>query len=73
MKSGTPGMPTKDQWIWSQLISGEAVGIDPSVVTLYAIEDLRDKVYQHGFEIKWVYENLIDQIWLTRPLRLIHV
>lgn len=69
MKSGTTGTPTKDQWICSQLSKGDAVGVDPSLITVSAYDELHSQLAQHEIELKVVCDNLIDKIWITRPPR----
>ena len=69
MKAGVSGVPSKEQWLFDQLDSGNAVGIDATLVTLGEFERLSAKLASKSISVKLVEGNLVDAIWTTRPMR----
>ena len=69
MKAGVTGVPSKEQWLFDQLESGNAVGIDATLVTLGEFERLSGKLASKSISVKLVEGNLVDAIWKTRSQR----
>jgi len=66
-KLGVTGTPTITQWVASQLKSGEALGIDPTLMSISAAAKLETELKPHGIKVKSVAKNLIDRIWADQP------
>ena len=66
-KSGLPNVSTKEEWIGRELKAGEVLGVDPRVIGIKASETLAGDLVDEGIDLKFVSENLIDEIWTDRP------
>jgi Xaa-Pro aminopeptidase len=62
-KLGLPGVPSLYDWLAGALKKGDAVGIDPQLVSLHGLEELERAVARAGGTVKLVARNLVDAIW----------
>jgi Xaa-Pro aminopeptidase len=60
----TPDMPT---WVAKQLKKGQALGLDPSVVSVAAAESFEKALAPHGIKVKFIAQNLVAKLWKDRP------
>ena len=67
MKMGEPGTPEMPTWVAKQLKKGQALGMDPSVVSLASAESFIQALAPFGIKVKFVTPNLVGQIWADRP------
>ncbi len=67
MKMGEPGTPQMPAWVAKQLKKGQALGMDPSVVSLAAADGFEKALAPHGIKVKFVTPNLVGQLWNDRP------
>lgn len=67
MKMGEPGTPEMTEWVASQLKKGQAIGMDPSVVSVTAAETFESAMKARGLKVKFVTPNLVAQLWKDRP------
>ena len=66
-KIGVPGMPDMLQFLKQELKAGEAVGIDPKVISYRQAARWLKELGSSGIKIKFIEENLIDAIWDDQP------
>ncbi len=69
MKQGQPETPSMTAWLVKQLKKGEAVGIDPTLMSMTQAYNLETALAPHGIKVKAIAGNLIDKIWKDRPER----
>jgi Xaa-Pro aminopeptidase len=67
MRMGEPGTPEMTAWVAGQLKKGQAVGMDPSVVSAAAAETFEVAMAARGVKVKFVTPNLVAQLWQDRP------
>jgi len=67
MKMGEPDTPDMPSWAAKQLKKGQALGLDPSVVSVTAAESFERALAPHGIKVKFVSPNLIGKLWTDRP------
>jgi len=67
MKMGEPGTPDMPTWVTANLKKGQALGMDPSVVSVAAAESFEQALLPHGIRVKFVTPNLVAQLWANRP------
>ena len=63
MRMGEPGTPEMTAWVASQLKKGQALGLDPSVVSMAAAETFAKALAARGIKVKFVTPNLVAQLW----------
>jgi Xaa-Pro aminopeptidase len=66
-KAGTPGVPSWQEWIAKGLSSGQALGLDPKLITHRDFAKLEKEFQQRGIFLKAIEQNLVDAIWRQRP------
>jgi len=66
-KMGMPNVPTLEAWVSKELDKGDALGIDPRVVSHKRFIDLKKALGVWGIELKSIETNLVDDIWEGRP------
>jgi len=71
MKMGEPGTPEMTAWVASQLKKGQAIGMDPSVVSVTAAEAFEKAMADKGIKVKFVTPNLVAQLWKDRPQQVL--
>jgi len=64
---GEPGTPTVAGWLAANLKSGQALGIDPALMSMSTVERLEEDLKPHGIKVKAIRGNLIDRIWDDQP------
>jgi Xaa-Pro aminopeptidase len=67
MRMGEPGTPEMTAWVASQLKKGQALGMDPSVVSMAAAASFENALAAKGVKVKYVTPNLVAQLWKDRP------
>jgi Xaa-Pro aminopeptidase len=67
MKMGRPETPSMTGWIAAQLKKGEAVGVDPGVMSMAQAERFERELAPRGIKVKYIARNLVSQIWTDRP------
>ncbi len=64
----TPDLNDEITWISKELKNGGTIGVDPRIMTIAQMESLKDLVAkQKNLSIKYVENNLIDEVWEERP------
>jgi Xaa-Pro aminopeptidase len=66
-KIGEPGTPSIGEWVVGQLKEGEALGIDPRLVSIDQADRLEAQLKPHGIKIKSIARNLVDRLWDDQP------
>jgi Xaa-Pro aminopeptidase len=66
-KMGLPNVPSLEAWIRKELDKGEALGVDPRVVSHKRFMDLKKALGVWGIHLKSIEINLVDAIWEKRP------
>ena len=66
-KMGQPKVPTLDEYIAAHLGEGQAVGVDPRVVSMRRMQRLQDAAQKAGGRVVTIDTNLIDEIWDDQP------
>ncbi len=67
MKMGHPDTPEMTAWVGTQLKKGQAIGMDPSVVSVSAAASFEKAMTARGLKVKFVTPNLVAQLWSDRP------
>jgi Xaa-Pro aminopeptidase len=67
MKMGRPETPSMTGWLAGTLKKGEAVGVDPTVISVAQAETFERELAPHGIKVKFIARNLVDRIWEDRP------
>ncbi len=66
-KVGQPGVPSWQEWVAGNLSRGEALGMDPRLITHKSYEHLEKELSRRGIILKPIDQNLVDEIWSDRP------
>ncbi len=69
MKLGVPGVPALVDWAARELKKGQVLGVDPQVMSVAAAEQFADKLGAKGIRVRYLAQNLVDQLWKDRPAR----
>ena len=67
MKMGEPDTPTMPAWTAAQLKKGQALGVDPTVISVAAAEQFESNLAPHGIKVKYLRTNLVGKLWEDRP------
>jgi Xaa-Pro aminopeptidase len=67
MKQGRPETPDMAAWLRDRLKKGEALGIDPRLMSMTQAHNLETELAPHGIKVKAITANLVDRIWEDRP------
>ncbi len=67
MKMGRPETPSMTGWLAGELKEGEAVGVDPTVISIDQAETFERELAPRGIKVKYVARNLVDRIWEDQP------
>ncbi|XP_050067601.1 xaa-Pro aminopeptidase ApepP-like [Anopheles maculipalpis] len=67
MREGLTGVPTRDEWLLSNLSPGAQVGTDPFLIASTEYERLGSVLAQHGYRLITLERNLVDIVWNNRP------
>ena len=68
MKSGLPGVPTKEKWLADALPPQSRVGIDPQLISIESAQLLSEILVKQKHQIV-NSANLVDAIWKDQPVR----
>ena len=66
-KAGQPGVPSWLEWVTAELRPGEALGLDPRLVSHKDYALLKTRLTDKGRKVKSLSQNLVDRIWADRP------
>ncbi|RZC33721.1 Peptidase M24 and/or Creatinase N domain containing protein [Asbolus verrucosus] len=69
MKEGIPSTPTQGGWLTKNLPLGSRVGVDPKIYTYHMWMPLQSQLEAAGHKLVPVTKNLVDILWVDRPLR----
>ncbi|MCB1184257.1 aminopeptidase P family protein [bacterium] len=67
MRMGEPGTPEMTAWVARELKKGQALGVDPTVISVAAARKFEDDLAPHGIKVKFLRTNLVEKIWDDRP------
>ena len=67
MKQGQPDSVTVEDYLISNLTTGNAIGFDPFLLTYDAGSKLLKKLNSVGLKPVAINENLVDKFWTDRP------
>lgn len=67
MKMAEPGVPTLAELLQQVLRRGEALGVDPKIVTPAGARALEQATAEAGARVVFTDENLVDLVWTDRP------
>lgn len=65
MKEGLPDTQTMEDFLGSQFNPGAKIGVDPSLYSKTAWDNLEKKLEEYSLNLVGVEQNLIDSIWPT--------
>jgi Xaa-Pro aminopeptidase len=66
-KLGVKGVPAIPGWLAANLKKGQAVGVDPRLLSRAVAQQLEAALTQSGAKLKLLDENLVDRIWEDCP------
>lgn len=66
-KTGLPGVPSWQEWLSRELRKGQAVGIDPHLISHKEYTALKSNLEDKTLRIKAISRNLVDELWDDRP------
>jgi Xaa-Pro aminopeptidase len=66
-KAGQPKVPSLRDYLAQTLQPGEALGVDPQLLSVAAYRRLAEALRPGGARIQPVSENLVDLLWTDRP------
>uniref|UniRef100_A0A6I8P7Q9 Xaa-Pro aminopeptidase 1 n=1 Tax=Ornithorhynchus anatinus TaxID=9258 RepID=A0A6I8P7Q9_ORNAN len=69
MKLGLKDTPTQEDWLVSVLPEGSKVGVDPLIIPADQWKKMSRVLRSAGHYLIPVEDNLIDKIWVNRPVR----
>ena len=67
MKMGLPDTPSLTGWLAAELKPGDAVGIDPTLMSVNQAAAFERDLTPAGIKVKYLARNLVDRIWAERP------
>ncbi len=67
MKMGEAGTPSMAAWVGEKLKKGQAMGVDPTVISVAAAEQFESALAPHGIKVKFLRTNLVGKLWEDRP------
>ncbi len=67
MRLGLPDSVSLTDWLAVHLKPGEAVGVDPNVISIGIAANLERKLGEHDVKVAYLPENLVDRLWTDRP------
>ncbi|MDD5720080.1 MAG: aminopeptidase P family protein [Candidatus Krumholzibacteria bacterium] len=67
MKLGQPETPSLTAWLLAQLKPGEAVGVDPAVLSVAQADRFERELSPHGIKVRPITRNLVDRLWTDQP------
>ncbi len=66
-KVGTRGTPGIGRYVASKLKKGQAIGVDPRVVSKSRAKELERVLNPREIRVRFLSRNLVDRIWEDRP------
>jgi Xaa-Pro aminopeptidase len=66
-RQGIKGVPTLPAWLGGALTRGQALGVDPQLLSPAAERELCAALDPVGARVKLLQHNLVDRIWPDRP------
>ncbi len=66
-RAGQPGVPSWQEWLGKELRPGQAVGLDPRLLSHRDYILLKTQLEDRGLKLKPLGKNLVDAIWADRP------
>ena len=66
-KMGLPDVLDFRAWLSKKLKPGEALGVDPKVISHKEFVNLKEELGKKGISLKCIKENLVDSVWEQRP------
>lgn len=66
-RSGQPGVPSLTEFLTRNLGPGESLGVDPRTVSMRRARELRTAVTRAKASLRFLDENLVDEVWSDRP------
>jgi Xaa-Pro aminopeptidase len=66
-RAGQPGVPSWQEWLAMELRSGQAVGLDPRLLSHKDYILLKTQLEDHGLKLRPLGKNLVDEVWAERP------
>jgi Xaa-Pro aminopeptidase len=67
MRMGEPETPAMPDWVVGQLKKGQAMAVDPTLISVAAAEKFETALAPHGIKVKYLRTNLVEKIWEDRP------
>ncbi|CAG0879201.1 unnamed protein product [Darwinula stevensoni] len=67
MKSGMEGVPTKEEWLKSELVAGDKLAADPKLMAADEWMTLSKTLSEEDILLESEEKNPIDEIWSDRP------
>ncbi len=67
MKLGEPGTPSMTAWVAGTLKKGQALGVDPTVISVASAEQFERALAPHGIKVKFLRTNLVNKLLEDRP------
>uniref|UniRef100_A0A182N8Z9 Aminopeptidase P N-terminal domain-containing protein n=1 Tax=Anopheles dirus TaxID=7168 RepID=A0A182N8Z9_9DIPT len=67
MKEGLIGVPSRDEWLLTNLSPGAQVGTDPFLIASTEFERLGGVLGRQGYRMITLERNLVDIVWNNRP------
>jgi Xaa-Pro aminopeptidase len=67
MRLGVPDSVSLTDWLAARLKPGEAVGVDPNVISVGLAANLEKTLAEHEVKVTYLPDNLVDRIWTGRP------
>lgn len=69
MQSGEPSVPTTEDWLADSLSTGQAVGVDPYLVSTATARALQKKLQNKSISLVALPTNPVDLVWHNHPAR----
>jgi Xaa-Pro aminopeptidase len=66
-KKGLPGTPTLEAYLNRALRRGQALGVDPQLLSRTAADSLEQALAPRRIRLRFPKKNLVDAIWAGRP------
>ena len=66
-RAGQPGVLSWPEWAAREMRPGQALGIDPRLITHRDYASLKTRFEDKGLKVKAVSPNLVDAVWADRP------
>lgn len=67
MKMGEDETPSMPNWVAGQLKKGQALGVDPSFISVAAAARFEAALTPRGIKVKYIRTNLVSKLWDDQP------